>query len=220
MKKIIRMIASLGIALHLASCGGGQIQIGGTVTLGVNAPSSEGQMPHEQRGGGYPQQQTQQQEDPSQMVGKIFKDDCFGNQSATPTPGCIKIPWVQATGPDCRYWLNDIGNGRAQLQRVPEGEVVYHNQETKETWRIKCKNRVTVALPRQPRQRPVMVQQQRVQQTIVCPPPRPMMQPGPYCPPPQPRMVVQPRPYCPPPQVRRPYCPPPQQRGVPQRRYP
>lgn len=225
------MIALAIAILHLVSCGGMQISVGPMATIGFNGVGGpqQGQMMRPPNGGGQYDQPQQQQWNPHQMVGKIFNTDCFGGQSTTPTPGCVKILWTDAFGPDCKYWLNDIGKGRAQFQVVPDGEVVFHNPVTKETWRIRCKNRVVVALPPQPRPQPrpqptFQQEWRQPQPRVICQQPQPRQQiTNCWQPPrrPQPVVVCRPVPQCQPvpqclpggqrqPQPRMPY--PPQRR--------
>jgi len=213
MKTTIRMIVIALASLILVSCmGGGQLALGPAVIIGYNGVDQreQGGPPN---GGLYEQQpQQQSQQDPRQTVGTVFSDDCFQNHPINPTPGCVRILWVKAYGPQCRLWLNDIGGdsrgrGRAQLQVVPEGQWVLFDKVTKKAWKPDCGNRVTVAMPPQPRPQP---------HPMVAPPAQQHYRPQPvvkarYCPPPtcpQPRQVI--RRKCPPPP-----CPPgqrPQQR--------
>lgn len=178
MKTIIKIIATTIITILLASCGGMQMSVGPVATIGWNGS-----------GGGHQEMiyTEYQQTGPRYTVGEFVSNDCFGNQPVRPTPGCVKIRWEDAFGPQ-GPWINDFGRGRAQVQRIPVGQIVLFDQQNKWAWKEACGNRVMMAVqPSQPRPQQIM---------------------RPYCPPP---MVQQQR-YCPPPMMQQPYCPPPQPR--------
>ncbi len=138
------------------------------------------------------------------QLGQMVSNQCFGGQPVTPTAGCIRLAWVEAFGPET-IWVNDFGRGRAQMQRVPQGEIVFFDPVTKQAWRINCHNRVR-PIPVRHRQvviqRPPIVMQGPVQNYGYqgwCPPPAPICRPAPMvCRQPQPRLMYVPN-NCPPP---------------------
>lgn len=161
-------------------------------------------------------------------VGAFVPSTYFKNQPTSPTAGCVEMPYSQAFGPG-GYWANDFRGGKAQIQRVPEGEIVVFDQVQGWAWRKGCHNRVKPVETRrgqpQPMPQPRMMQQPPQQRRsnwgglsslinirLDLQPGMAMRQPQMRCPPPQQQIRM-----CPQPQQL--WCPP-QQRGYGYQPYP
>lgn len=110
--------------------------------------------------GGYQQQQMQRAR---LTAGQFVSNGCFGNQPVRPTAGCIRIKWEDAFGPQ-GPWINDFGNGRAQVQHIPIGQMILFDQSTKWAWKEDCGNRVMLVVPPQQQARPQVMPQRPYRQ--------------------------------------------------------
>lgn len=158
------------------------------------------------------------------VVGEFVPSSYFRNQPPDPTGGCERILYAQAFGEEGGYWANDFRTGRAQIQPVPQGQMVFFDRPNGWAWKdgggkVNCRNRVkpvgTRRGPPQPMPQPRMMQpppqQRRANWGEVS---RPVIRVAEIC---IQRAVMRPPQRCPQPQQL--WCPP-QQRGYGYQPYP